>query len=85
MDTFSTRFTDGPDAVVVTIVETVAAITNCEVTDMPPLHAAVDTEALTELVASPREQSIDVTFAYEGCDVTVSSSGNVAVTVEDAC
>ena len=67
------------DAVVVTIVSTVAGATDRELTEMPPLYGAVDAEALTRLVTSSREQSVEVTFSYVRCRVTVSSRGDVVV------
>lgn len=79
--TFHARFDadEGADAVVVTVVETVATVTDREVTAMPPLFATIDAEALTALVTSARDQHLEVTFSYEGCRVTVSSSGDVVV------
>ena len=67
------------DAVVVTIVSAVAAVTDRDLTAMPPLYAAVDAEALTRLVTSSRDRPIDVRFQYVGCHVTVSSGGDVVV------
>ncbi|WP_121741833.1 HalOD1 output domain-containing protein [Natronorubrum halophilum] len=77
--TFHARFDADPDAVVVTIVETVATITNRDPIDMTPLFETVDPEALTDLVVSNRAQPIEVSFSYEGCRVTVSSDGTVVV------
>lgn len=77
--TYHARFDADADAVVVVIADTVATITDREVTDMPPLFATVDPEALTELVTSSRERSVEVSFAYEGCEVTVTSDGEVVV------
>ena len=84
-ETFHARFDtdEGADAVVVTVVETVAIVTGREVTDMPPLFATIDAEALTTLVTSSRDQRLEVTFSYEGCRVTVSSYGDVVVELLD--
>lgn len=67
------------DAVVVTIVDTVATVTDREVTAMPPLYATVDSEALATLMTSARGRPIEVAFSYEGCRVTVSSRGEIVV------
>lgn len=83
--TYHARFdtADNADAIVVAIVETVAAVTNREPTEMPPLFATVDSEALSTLVASAAESHLEVTFSYEGCRVTVSSRGDVVVEPAD--
>lgn len=83
--TFHARFdTDGhADAIVVTIVETVAAVTDHDPTEMPPLFAIVDSEALSTLVASAAGSHLEVTFEYEGCHVAVSSAGDVVVEMSD--
>ncbi|MCU4742658.1 HalOD1 output domain-containing protein [Natronoglomus mannanivorans] len=74
-------FDADPSEVVVTIVETVAVVTNRDPVDMPPLFDAVHVGALTDLVTSSREVVLEVTFSYGGCRVTVSSCGDVVVTV----
>ena len=71
------------DAVVVAIVSAVAAVTDNDVTAMPPLYGAVDAEALTRLVTSSHEQPVEVTFPYLRCRVTVSSDGDVVVEPPD--
>lgn len=77
-ETFHSRFDDGSDTIVA-IVEAVASATNCELAAMSPLYDTVDPEALTDIVTSDRDRPIDVSFSYEGCRVTVSSSGHVVV------
>lgn len=77
-ETFHSRFDDGSDTIVA-IVETVASATDRELTAMSPLYDTIDPEALTDLVTSARDRTIDVSFSYEGCLVTVSSDGRVAV------
>ncbi|MFC4436161.1 MULTISPECIES: HalOD1 output domain-containing protein [Natrialbaceae] len=77
------RFDTEYNTVVVTIVETVAAVTNREPAAMEPLFAAIDPESLTGLVASTRKTPVEVGFSYEGCRVTVSSRGTVVVEQPD--
>lgn len=76
--TVRSRFDDGTDAVVA-IVEAVAAVTNRAPTAMPPLYETVDPEALADLVTSARDRPVEVSFAYEGCQVSVSSDRRVVV------
>ncbi|AFZ71519.1 HalOD1 output domain-containing protein [Natronobacterium gregoryi] len=68
-----------PDAAVVAVVEAVASVTQQDPLEMPPLFGSVNTEALDELVTTPRENPVTVTFSYQQCRVTVSSCGDVAV------
>lgn len=67
------------DSAVAAIVKTVATVTNRDATELDPLYWTVDAEALTALVASSRTDPLEVTFSYEGCQVTVSSHGRVVV------
>ena len=85
-----TRFTadpdaDAADAVVVAIVESVATLTGDAITELPPLYETVDSEALTELVATSRARNhhVDVSFVYQGCHVTVSSRGDIVAVAAD--
>ncbi|MFU8868236.1 HalOD1 output domain-containing protein [Natronococcus sp.] len=73
------RFGTDYTTAVMAIVETVATVTNRNTEELSPLYATVDPEALVDLVASNRETPVEVTFSYEGCQVTVSSCGTVAV------
>lgn len=78
-DTFHARFDTEFSDPVVAVVSAVAAVTNREATALSPLYATIDPEALADLVASARETLTEVTFSYEGCQVTVSSDGSVVV------
>ena len=78
-ETVHSRFDADSDPLVVSIVEAVAAVTNREPTAMSPLYETVDPEALADLVTSDRERPVDVSFDYEGCEVTVSSDGRIVV------
>ncbi|QFU82111.1 HalOD1 output domain-containing protein [Natronorubrum aibiense] len=75
--TFHAAFSAEPNTVVVTIVDTVATITNRDPTRLSPLFETIDPEALAELVTSSRQTPIEVAFSYEDCQVTVSSHGVV--------
>ena len=76
---YHAHFTEGGDTAIVEIVTGVATVLDREVMDMPPLFDAIDAGALGELVTSPRKRPIEVSFSYQGCRVTVSSSGDVIV------
>lgn len=74
------------DSVTVQVVNAVADATGRDPNDLPPLHGAVDTDALETLVgrepatlASGESDAVEVTLEYAGCTVTVSSGGDVAV------
>ena len=77
--TYHAHFTEGGDTAIVEIVTGVATVLDREVMDMPPLFDAIDAGALGELVTSPRERPVEVSFSYQGCRVTVSSCGDVLV------
>ncbi|ELY46344.1 HalOD1 output domain-containing protein [Natronorubrum sulfidifaciens] len=77
--TFHAQFDGDPKTLVVTIVEAVGTVTNCDPLSMPPLFETINPEALADLLLSTRETAIEVTFAYEGCRVTASSYGGIVV------
>lgn len=62
------------------VVTTVSQALGAAPTDMAPLQHSVDTEALDSLTRTrPDSGSVVTTFAYEGCEVTVSTDGAVVV------
>lgn len=73
-----------PDAVVTTIVATVAELGGETAESLPPLDRAVDGEALADLFAPRRSGERRgpgrVDFAYAGCTVTLTADGRVVVT-----
>ena len=73
---------DPESDIVLSIVEHVADLTDVDVTELPPLYDSINPGALADLMASPqsRDSSVDVSFRYQGCRITVSSIG--AVTIE---
>lgn len=79
-DTYYNRHDwDDPASLSFTIVETVAAVTGRESTDLSPLYSALDPDALEAIMAPRRADSVRLTFTYEACIVTVASSGEVVV------
>lgn len=67
----------GSDAAIVAIVETIGSAVGRPPTEITPLHASVDSGALGALATSRGNAS--VSFAHEGCHVTVASDGQVVV------
>lgn len=61
------------------IVERVAARENVDPLELPPLHDVVDTDALTALFANPEQRIDQVTFSYQGYDVTVEGVRQIRV------
>lgn len=64
------------------IVEAVARATGRRPTELPPLHATVETDALNVLLAMEGRDAgspIRVTFEYAGRNLAVSADGDVVV------
>lgn len=65
-----------------TIIESVAAITGKEPTDLKPLYEVVDPDALDQLLRSLQNSGIDegpseVVFTFNGCEVKVEADGTI--------
>lgn len=60
-----------------TVIESVAAVSNVRVGDLPSLYDAVETDALETIVSGPGTAT--VTFPYAGYVVRVRSRGSVSV------
>lgn len=63
----------------VAIVERVAERGNVDPLDLPPLHDAIDPDALSALFATPGKGPDTVTFTYHGYRVTVEGPEQVLV------
>jgi len=62
------------------VVEAVADAENADPTELPPLFAAIDPDALDALFKPASEQTVvtgTVQFRYAGYDVTVHEDGSV--------
>jgi len=79
-DTAVARHCDQGDSIVVDTIETVADLTDQRVDEIDPLHSVLDPDAL-EMILEPTRQAeeIRVSFEYEGCQVTVSNTGELVV------
>lgn len=62
------------------VVLTVAALHDCDPTDLPPLVNAVDPDALVRLVTHDTTTEAMTSFVYADCTVTVRSNGDITVT-----
>lgn len=67
------------------IVERIASHEDADVTDLEPLHSAVDTDALDALFSptSSGPRSGHVTFEYAGHTIVVDADGDVSVDARD--
>jgi hypothetical protein len=63
----------------ITVVGVVAAVIGEEPTEMDPLHAVIDPDALDTLLSSGTEAGIQVEFEYEEQSITVTGQGEVNV------
>lgn len=65
------------------IVRSVAAVSNMEPADLPPLYDITDPDALDRILThdSPAEEDglVHMSFLYAGCDVTIDQRGTVMV------
>lgn len=59
------------------VVAAVEDVLDADPMDLDQLYHSVDTDALDELMGRPEESAgtVQVSFSYQGCDVTVSSDG----------
>lgn len=69
------------------VVKSVAAVTNTDPMDLPPLYESVDTDALDSFVESDAgadagdDTNASLRFTFSGTVVTVSDDGEIAVEV----
>lgn len=69
------------NSILESITKSIADKLNTEPLDLPPLFQSIDPEALEDLITSSGATTMQVTFLYAGCKITVT--GNRAVSVED--
>ncbi|WP_233563501.1 HalOD1 output domain-containing protein [Haloarcula sp. Atlit-7R] len=60
------------------IVGAVAAATNQETTDLPPLQETIEADALDTLLDG-QSSSVAASFQYAGTDVSVTGDGSIEV------
>lgn len=79
-DTFHLRFDPEYEPVAQAVVKAASFVHNAEPTELRPLADAVDPDALEALVGcrSPSTgNGVEITFTYEGLDVTVTDDGDI--------
>jgi hypothetical protein len=67
------------DSLCYTLVRAVAAATEQELEQLPPVHSMVDLEAVTTLVESVTDSPLEMTFEYEECAITLNAEGALLV------
>lgn len=60
------------------VIRAIEAATGIDALDLPPLHGAVDTEALDDVVLSAGPDA-RVSFEYVSLDVTVFGTGDIRI------
>lgn len=73
---------ENTESVAITVIDTVAAVTETDSTELRPLASAIDTDALNTIFAptnNAERLSGSVQFEYEGCQVRVTADGKVLV------
>lgn len=79
-DTYRTQYDQATTTASMAVVTTVSQVLGTAPTDMAPLQHSVDTGALDALTRGRTGcGTARTTFAFEGCEVTVSSEGVVTV------
>lgn len=81
-DIFRAEYDSSRDQPCLAIVAVVATATNSDPIELSPLHSAIDTEALDDLLSEtvPDDQrDICLSFSYEGVVVTAFSKGTIEV------
>lgn len=69
---------EGDESVVNAVTESVAALADTPIVELPPLYESIDPDALQVLFRSLRSEGYLV-FSYHGYDVLVWSEGTVEV------
>jgi hypothetical protein len=74
------RHWDQAGSLLITLIETVADLTDQRIDEVDPIHSVLDPDALEMIVESGHGVGgIQVSFEYEGCRVTISNSGEFVV------
>lgn len=80
-NSFKASHDDGPESVVLTVLELLAEVCEEDPTTMhPPLANVIDPEILICLQQSDSTTTQELTFEYQGHTVTVTNRGTVCVT-----
>lgn len=61
------------------IIDGVSAVNGLEQTEMEPLYSVVDPDELASLLFTADDNTVQASFVFEGCSVSVTGSGEVVV------
>lgn len=78
-DTYRVSY-DGTESISMAIISTVATISDTDSLHSAPLYAAVDPDALNDLVSTSNGNDLQITFTYNGYHIEVDGSGHIALT-----
>lgn len=75
---------DGTTPLSVAVIEAISQVSGKGLRELDPLHSAIDPDALDAIFRSRGQPAInqnieDLTFHYEECKITVSSSGRIVI------
>ncbi len=70
------------DPLHVTVVESVAVVTETELTEIQALYSTIDPEALDAVVDPNRRADVQIEFQFEGCLVRIESSGEITIEID---
>ncbi|WP_128224230.1 HalOD1 output domain-containing protein [Halobacteriaceae archaeon SHR40] len=75
-----TRSWDPDDSFLLPLIEAITERTDRSTEEIEPVYSAIDPDALeTILSRDERTGTIQVSFTYEGCEVTLSNTGELVV------
>lgn len=66
------------ESVVMNTVDAVSDFKGVDATELAPLYEVIDPDALERFVGAA-ESPVDVTFRYEGLDITVRSGNRISI------
>lgn len=69
----------GGNAIVTSLIESIASVHDVEPTALPPLQETLDTDALVALLDSTGADDPTIEFVYAGCRVTVGGGGLIQI------
>jgi|AntRauTorcE11898_2_1112593.scaffolds.fasta_scaffold19778_1 hypothetical protein len=51
--------------------------------ELDPLYETVDSDALDGLLRRPGSKTVEISFTYAGCDITMSDDGRIRLSVNE--
>lgn len=67
------------DSALITLIEVLSEATGQKQEEMEPLHSVIDLDALAAILTNDHESDVQVSFHYQDCTITISSSGEIVV------